>query len=71
VVVLISRYVSLASMVAVAVFPFAAGIIGQFYPPPSGLTMISLASLLILVKHRDNARRIFSGTESRLGAKHE
>ncbi|MGD0568634.1 MAG: glycerol-3-phosphate 1-O-acyltransferase PlsY [Candidatus Sulfotelmatobacter sp.] len=71
VVIFISRYVSLASMVAVAAFPFAVGIIGQFYPPPSGLAMISLASLLILVKHRDNARRIFAGTESRLGAKHE
>jgi glycerol-3-phosphate acyltransferase PlsY len=70
IVALISRYVSLASMVAAAVFPFAVGIIGQFSPPPSALTMISLASLLILVKHRDNARRIFAGTESRLGAKH-
>lgn len=70
-VLFISRYVSLASMVAVAVFPFAVGIIGQFDPPPSALIMISLASLLILVKHRDNARRILAGTENRLGAKHE
>jgi glycerol-3-phosphate acyltransferase PlsY len=69
VVVLISRYVSLGSMVAVAVFPFAAGIIGQFYLPSGGLAMISLASLLILFKHRDNARRLWAGTESRLGAK--
>jgi glycerol-3-phosphate acyltransferase PlsY len=69
VVVFISRYVSLGSMVAVAVFPFAAAIIGQFHPPRSGLIMISIASLLILVKHCDNARRIFAGTENRLGAK--
>jgi acyl phosphate:glycerol-3-phosphate acyltransferase len=69
VVVLVSRYVSLGSIVAVAVFPFAAGIIGQFYLPPAGLAMISLASLLILVKHRDNIRRLWAGAESRVGAK--
>jgi acyl phosphate:glycerol-3-phosphate acyltransferase len=69
VVVFISRYVSLGSMVAVAVFPFAAAFIGQFHPPRSGLILISIASLLILVKHSHNARRIFAGTENRLGAK--
>jgi glycerol-3-phosphate acyltransferase PlsY len=69
VVVLISRYVSLGSMVAVAVFPFAAGIIGQFYLSPKGLALISITSLLILVKHHENARRLLAGTESRIGAK--
>jgi acyl phosphate:glycerol-3-phosphate acyltransferase len=69
VVVLISRYVSLASIVAVAVFPVAAGIIRQFYLSPVGLALISLACLLILVKHRDNVRRLWAGTESRMGAK--
>ena len=69
VVVLISRYVSLGSIVAVAVFPFAAGIIGQFYLSPTGLALMSLASLLILVKHRANIRRLLAGTEIRLGPK--
>ncbi len=69
VVVLISHYVSLGSIVAVAVFPCAAGIIGQFDLPAAGLAMISLASLLILLKHRDNMRRLWAGTESRMGAK--
>jgi len=67
--VVISRYVSLGSVVAVAVFPFAARLIGQFYLPPAGLFMISLACLLILVKHRENIRRILADTESRVGAK--
>jgi glycerol-3-phosphate acyltransferase PlsY len=69
VVVMISRYVSLGSIVAVAVFPFVAWRIGQFYLSPTSLALISLASLLILVKHRENLRRLWAGAESRLGAK--
>jgi glycerol-3-phosphate acyltransferase PlsY len=69
VVVLVSRYVSLGSIVAVAVFPVAAGIIRQFYLSPVALALISLACLLILIKHRDNVQRLWAGTESRLGAK--
>jgi glycerol-3-phosphate acyltransferase PlsY len=70
VVVFISRYVSLASIVAVAVFPLAAGLIRQFELSSVGLALISLACLLILAKHRDNMRRLWAGTESRLGAQH-
>jgi acyl phosphate:glycerol-3-phosphate acyltransferase len=66
-VVVISRYVSLGSIVAVAVFPFVAWRIGQFYLSPTSLALISLASLLILIKHRDNLRRLWAGTENRLG----
>jgi glycerol-3-phosphate acyltransferase PlsY len=69
-VVAIFRYVSLASIVAAAAFPFAAWIIGQFYAPPMGLTLISLASLLIIVRHHENIRRLLAGTESRIGSKH-
>ncbi|MGB8468825.1 MAG: glycerol-3-phosphate 1-O-acyltransferase PlsY [Candidatus Sulfotelmatobacter sp.] len=68
VVVVISRYVSLGSIVAVAAFPFVAWRIGQFYLSPTALALISLTSLLILVKHRQNLRRLWAGTESRLGA---
>jgi acyl phosphate:glycerol-3-phosphate acyltransferase len=69
VVVLISRYVSLGSMTAVAVFPIAASLIGHFHLSSRGLVLISLACLLILVKHRDNVRRLWAGTENRVGAK--
>jgi glycerol-3-phosphate acyltransferase PlsY len=69
VVVAISRYVSLASIVAVAVFPFAAWRIRQFDLSSAGLALISLASLLILIKHRGNMRRLWDGTENRMGAK--
>jgi glycerol-3-phosphate acyltransferase PlsY len=69
VVVLISRYVSLGSIVAVALLPFVAWLTGRFYLSPACLAMISLASLLILVKHRGNMQRLWAGTESRMGAK--
>src|SRR5277367_3476313 len=68
-VVVVSRYVSLGSIVAVAVSPFIAWRVGQFHLSPAGLALISFTSLLILVKHRDNLRRLWAGTESRVGAK--
>lgn len=68
-VVIISRYVSLGSIVAVASFPFLAWLIGQFHLSRTALVQISLASLLILVKHRDNIQRLMAGAENRIGAK--
>jgi acyl phosphate:glycerol-3-phosphate acyltransferase len=65
----ISRYVSLGSIAAVTVFPPTAWIIGEFNLSPVGLALISIASLVILVKHRDNMRRLWAGTENRMGAK--
>jgi acyl phosphate:glycerol-3-phosphate acyltransferase len=65
----ISRYVSLGSIAGVAVFPPLAWLIRQFHLSPVGLALISIASLVILVKHRDNIRRLWAGTESRMGAK--
>jgi glycerol-3-phosphate acyltransferase PlsY len=67
--VVISRYVSLASISAVAAFPFLAWRIGQFYLSSTGLALIAVASLLIIVKHHENIRRLLAGTESRFGAK--
>lgn len=68
VVVAISRYVSLGSIVAVAAFPFVAWIIGRSYVSPVALAMMSLASLLIIARHHQNIRRLLAGTENRLGA---
>jgi glycerol-3-phosphate acyltransferase PlsY len=69
VVAVISHYVSLGSLVAVAVFPFVAWLIRQFYLSGAGLALISVTCLLILIKHRENVRRLLAGTESRVGAK--
>jgi acyl phosphate:glycerol-3-phosphate acyltransferase len=68
-VVAISRYVSLGSIVAVAVFPFTAWIMGRSYVSPAALAMMSVACLLIIARHHENIRRLLAGTESRLGAK--
>ena len=68
-VVAISRYVSLGSMVAVAVFPVAEWIIGRLYVPPLALVLMATTSLLIIFQHSQNIRRLLAGTENRLGAK--
>jgi acyl phosphate:glycerol-3-phosphate acyltransferase len=66
VVVLISRYVSLGSIVAVALFPFMAWLTGRFYLSPTCLALMSLASLLIIARHHENIRRLLNGAESRM-----
>jgi glycerol-3-phosphate acyltransferase PlsY len=68
-VVAISRYVSMGSMVAVAVFPVAEWIIGRLYVPPLALVLMATTSLLIIFQHSQNIRRLLAGTENRLGAK--
>ena len=69
VVVLLFRYVSLGSIIAVAIFPFVAWKFHQFRPSPLSIGMMATASLLIIVRHHQNIRRLLSGTENRLGAK--
>ena len=65
----VSRYVSLGSIVAVAILPFMAWLTGRSYLSPTVLALLSISSLLILVKHRDNIRRLLAGTENRMGTK--
>jgi acyl phosphate:glycerol-3-phosphate acyltransferase len=69
VVVSASRYVSLASILAVAAFPIA---VCEIYPWGRErviLALISATSLLIIFKHHENIHRLLAGTESRFGAK--
>lgn len=66
---LLSHYTSLASITSAMVFPFIAAI---FIPPgqPSVLLpFIALVSLLVVIKHHQNIRRLLSGTENRLNLK--
>ena len=64
------RYVSLASVVAAALLPvcmyllYAPGT--QHAPPLSVSYSTAIASILIIVKHRENMRRLMAGTEHRL-----
>ena len=68
VVFLITRYVSLASIIAAATFPLFAFYFVPFRTPIviAGFLFIPL---LVIVKHHENIRRLLSGTESRFGSR--
>lgn len=67
VIFLLSRYVSLASIVAAAAFPLFAF---HFVPlrTPIVIAGFLFIPLLIIVKHHQNVRRLLSGTENRFGS---
>lgn len=64
VVLLIGRWVSLASMVATAVFPVLAGWLGSS-PSVIVLTVTGLAAIIV-VRHMDNIRNLLAGTEPKI-----
>ena len=63
-VVLLFRYVSLGSILAVALFPIFAWWLHDYGAPPV-LGFMAAAAILVIAKHRDNIRRLFGGTEPR------
>lgn len=67
IVVLVFRYVSLGSIVAVALFPTLTWVLREFGQIWLALVFISLASLAIVLKHQANIRRLLTGTENRIG----
>ena len=66
IIVVISRYVSLGSIVGSAIFPVLAYFLYRGRSSPAGLAVMLGASLLIIVKHKANIRRLLNGTENRL-----
>jgi acyl phosphate:glycerol-3-phosphate acyltransferase len=60
------RYVSLASILAVALFPLLVWILEPDRATASMLVFSAGSSLLIVVKHRENIRRLLAHTESRV-----
>jgi acyl phosphate:glycerol-3-phosphate acyltransferase len=68
--VLVFRYVSLGSITAVAAFPNIALALHEYGNVAIALVLMSFASVLIVVKHHANIRRLLAGTENRLGSKH-
>jgi glycerol-3-phosphate acyltransferase PlsY len=69
VLVLVLRYVSLGSIAAAAAFPNITLARHEYGNAPLALVLMSLASVLIIVKHNANIRRLLAGTESRLGSR--
>ncbi len=59
------RYVSLASILTVALFPFLVWILEPYGDSIQMLGLITAASLLIIAKHHENIRRLLAHSESR------
>jgi acyl phosphate:glycerol-3-phosphate acyltransferase len=59
------RRVSLASMLAVALFPILAWLLHDYGDVPAMLIFMCIASVLIIARHHQNIRRLLAGTELR------
>jgi acyl phosphate:glycerol-3-phosphate acyltransferase len=60
-----TRYVSLGSVVALALLPPVAGLF--FHAPRAVVTVAGLTAILIVVKHLPNLKRLARGEERKLG----
>ncbi len=65
IVMLIVRYVSVASIMAVMLFPSLAWQMHEYGGAPMALLCIGFASLFIIARHHENIRRLLAGTETR------
>jgi acyl phosphate:glycerol-3-phosphate acyltransferase len=66
-VVAVTRYVSLGSMIAMVVLPPVAGLL--FRAPLPVVASAAGAAVLIVLKHRENLKRLATGRERKLGSK--
>ena len=65
-VAVVTRYVSLGSILAAISFPIAAYFLE--YPNRLALVLVSATSLIVVLKHHQNIIRLLAGTENRFGA---
>jgi glycerol-3-phosphate acyltransferase PlsY len=65
VIVVLTRYVSLGSILGAVAFPIAAYFMQN--PDAVSLALASAIALIIVLKHRQNIGRLVSGTENRFG----
>lgn len=64
--IIITRYVSLGSILAAITAPFVLILLGY---EPYLVAVVTVMALLIVYRHRDNIKRISMGTESKIGEK--
>ena len=64
--VAIFRYVSLGSVVATAIFPLSAFLLYRQQSSVIAIAVMFAASMLIILKHSANIKRLLNGTEHRL-----
>jgi len=67
-VLVLSRYVSLASILGAASFPLFAWLLVEGERPLFFIAVQIAVALLLIAKHHQNIRRLIAGTESRLRA---
>jgi len=63
------RYISLGSIVAIALFPLFAYLFDGYRHSPRVLATMYLTSAIIIVRHRANIRRLLAGSEPRFEIK--
>ena len=68
IIVLLTRYISLASIVAAALFPFFALPHAPAHTPILVIGYI-LIPFIVILKHHQNIRRLLAGTEHRFGSR--
>ncbi len=69
VILALTRYVSLGSIIAAAGFPVFAWFLVSGQRPLFFIAVQAAVAILIILKHHQNIRRLCAGTESRFGAK--
>jgi glycerol-3-phosphate acyltransferase PlsY len=68
VIVALTKYVSLGSMVGAAIFPLAAWWLNPLTRTFPVMLTMAVSSLLIVERHKENIRRLLAGNENRFGA---
>jgi acyl phosphate:glycerol-3-phosphate acyltransferase len=68
-IIFVFRYVSLGSIIVVALFPLLAWLLDEYKDAPVSLALMALSSILIIAKHHQNIRRLRARTEPRFGVR--
>ncbi len=71
-IIILTRYVSLASLTGAAIFPLLLWILretSRIEVTPLVVLISTLLSLLAIIRHRDNIKRLLKGQENKVGKK--